>query len=80
MTLHVSPELEARVSELARAKKREPDDVLNDLLEGALDDEAYRLDVEAGLAEDDRDEVVAHDQVMRDVRETIERHGSRKTQ
>ena len=78
MALHLPPELERRVTQLAAETHREPDSVLADLLEAALDDDvAFRQEVRAGLAELDRGEGVDHEEAKRRLRAAIEPHGAR---
>jgi len=78
MPLHLPPELERRVTQLAVETHREPDSVLADLLEAALDDDvAFRQEVRAGLAELDRGEGIDHEEAKRRLRAAIEPHGAR---
>jgi predicted transcriptional regulator len=78
MPLHLPPELERRVTQLAAETHREPDSVLADLLEAALDDDvAFRREVRAGLAELDRGEGIDHEEAKRRLRAAIEPHGAR---
>jgi predicted transcriptional regulator len=78
MPLHLPPELERRVTQLAAQMHREPDSVLADLLEAALDDDvAFRQEVRAGLAELDRGEGIDHEEAKRRLRAAIEPHGAR---
>jgi predicted transcriptional regulator len=73
--LIVPPELEQRVAALARETSRDPQDVLTDLLDEALDDDAvFRAAVREGAAQLDRGEGIPHDQVMADLREILARH------
>jgi predicted transcriptional regulator len=65
MPLHLPPELERRVTQLAAETHREPDSVLADLLEAALDDDvAFRQEVRAGVAELDRGEGIDHEEAV----------------
>jgi predicted transcriptional regulator len=78
MPLHVPPELERRVAELAAETHREPQAVLAELLGAALDeDAAFRKEVRTGIAELDRGEGIEHEEAMRRLRAAIEPHGSR---
>jgi predicted transcriptional regulator len=78
MPMHLPPELERRVMQLAAETHREPDSVLAELLEAALDDEvAFRQEVRAGLAELDRGEGIDHEDAKRRLRAAIEPHGAR---
>jgi predicted transcriptional regulator len=65
MPLHLPPELERRVAQLAMETHREPDSVLANLLEAALDDdEAFRHEVRAGLKELDSGEGIDHEDAL----------------
>jgi predicted transcriptional regulator len=76
--LQLSPELERRVAQLAAETHREPQSLLADIVETALDeDQAFRSEVRAGLAELDRGEGVDHDEAKRRLRAAIEPHGAR---
>jgi predicted transcriptional regulator len=78
MPLHLPPELERRVTALAAKTHREPQAVLADLVGAALDeDEAFRLEVHAGLDELDRGEGIDHEEAKRRLRAAIEPHGAR---
>jgi predicted transcriptional regulator len=78
MPLHLPPELERRVTELAAETHREPQALLADLVGSALDeDAAFRAEVRAGIAELDRGEGVEHEEAMRRLRAAIEPHGAR---
>lgn len=78
MALILPPELEQRVTALAREVAREPEDVLADLVDEALDDDAaFRSTVRAGIAQLDRGESVPHDQVMADLRAILKQHSPR---
>jgi predicted transcriptional regulator len=75
MALHLPPELERRVVELAAEKRRDPQDVLAELVDGALDDDAsFRAAVREGTAQLDRGEGIPHEQVMSDLRAILSRH------
>jgi predicted transcriptional regulator len=66
MPLHLPPDLERRVAALAAQTHREPDAVLAELVGVALDeDEAFRQEVRAGIAELDRGEGIDHEEVVR---------------
>jgi predicted transcriptional regulator len=74
MALHLPPELERRVVKLADETRRDPQEVLADLLDGALeDDAAFRAAVRDGEAQLDRGESVPHAQVMADLRAILSR-------
>jgi predicted transcriptional regulator len=78
MPLHLPPDLERRVAALAAQTHREPEVVLAELVGMALDeDEAFRHEVRAGIAELDRGETVEHADATRRLRAAIERHGAR---
>ena len=78
MALTLPPELEQRVTALAREVAREPEDVLADLVDEALDDDAaFRSTVRAGIAQLDRGEAVPHEQVMADLRAILSQYSSR---
>jgi predicted transcriptional regulator len=69
VALTLPPELEQRVTALARETSRKPEDVLTELVEVALaDDAAFGSTVREGLAQLDRGETVPHDDVMVGVR------------
>lgn len=73
--LIVPPELEQRVTALAQQTARDPQDVLADLLDEALgDDAAFRSTVREGIAQLDRGEAVPHEQVMADLRAILVQH------
>ncbi len=75
MPLVVPPELEQRVADLARETARDPQEVLSELLDEALnDDAAFRATVAEGAAQLDRGQGVAHEQVMADLRAILARH------
>jgi predicted transcriptional regulator len=75
MALQLPPELERRIVQLATEKHRDPQDVLAELVDGALDDEAaFRAAVREGTAQLDRGEGVPHEQVMTDLRAILTRH------
>ena len=75
MPLIVPAELEQRVTALAQETARNPQDVLADLLDEALgDDAAFRVAVREGIAQLDRGEAVPHEQVMADLRAILVRH------
>jgi predicted transcriptional regulator len=74
MPLHLPPELERRIAALAAQTQA----VLTDLLGMVLDeDEAFRSEVRAGLAELDGGEGIDHDEAKRRLRAAIEPHGAR---
>jgi predicted transcriptional regulator len=80
MALQLPPELEQRVTELARATQREPDVVLAELVTDALDDdeeESLRLQVTESLAQIERGEGIPHEDAMRELRTRLERLGPR---
>jgi predicted transcriptional regulator len=78
MSLHVPPELERRVADLAAATHREPQAVLTELLGAALDeDAAFRQEVRAGISELDRGGGIEHEEAMRRLRAAIEPYGPR---
>ncbi len=78
MPLHLPPELERRVVQLAVETHREPQAVLIDLLGAALDDDAaFRAEVRAGLDELDQGEGIEHEEAKRRLRAAIEPHGAR---
>ena len=75
MPLVVPPELEQRVADLARETARDPQEVLSELLDDALNDDAtLRATVAEGAAQLDRGQGVAHEQVMADLRAILARH------
>jgi predicted transcriptional regulator len=75
MVLQLPPELERRVVQLATDTHRDPQAVLAELVDGALDDEtAFRAAVREGTAQLDRGEGVPHEQVMADLRAILVRH------
>jgi len=77
MAMQVPPELEKRVTALAVATQRDPQSLLAELLDTALDDnEALRLEVHEGLAELERGEGIEHGAAMLRLRTALER-GSR---
>jgi predicted transcriptional regulator len=75
MPLIVPPELEQRVTALAQEASRDPQEMLADLLNEALgDDAAFRTAVREGVAQLDRGEGIPHEQVMADLREILGQH------
>ena len=78
MDLTLRPDLEQRVTALARETSRKPEDVLAELVHDALEDEAaFRSTVREGIAQLDRGEVVAHEQVMDELRAILGQHSTR---
>lgn len=78
MSLTVPPELERRVIALARETARDPSEVLANLLDDALDDDAeFRASVRAGVAQLDAGESVPHEQVLADLRAILAQHAPR---
>lgn len=64
MTIHPSPELEARLHELARRTGRDVDALAQEALERFVDHEAWFAEqVAEGTAQLDRDESVSHEDV-----------------
>lgn len=78
MALTLRPDLEQRVTALARETSRKPEDVLAELVDDALeDDAAFRSTVRQGIAQLDPGEVVAHEQVTDELRAILGQHSTR---
>ena len=78
MALTLRPDLEQRVTALARETSRQPEDVLAELVDDALEDHAvFRSTVRDGIAQLDRGEVVPHEQVMDDLRAILGQRSTR---
>jgi predicted transcriptional regulator len=70
MEIHFKPELEDKLNQIASQSGRQPDQIVEELVETYVDhDQWFRQEVEKGLAQLDRGEFVEHDKVM----ERIER-------
>ena len=78
MALTLRPDLERRVTALARETSRKPEDALAELVDDALeDDAAFRSTVREGIAQLDRGEVVPHEQVMDQLRAILGQYSTR---
>lgn len=78
MALLLPPELEQRVTALAQRTSRKPEDVLAELVDDALeDDAAFRGTVREGLAQLDRGETVPHEQVMGELQAILGQYSTR---
>jgi len=76
MEVHLNPEVEARIERLAGATGTTAGELVGQLLERYLDhDEWFRLEVQKGIDQADRGELLEHDEVVA----RIERHISSKT-
>jgi predicted transcriptional regulator len=75
IALTLPPELEQRITALVRETSREPADVLAELVNDALEDDApFRSTVREGIAQLHRGEVVPHEQVMDELRTILGQH------
>jgi len=71
-------ELERRVTALARETSRKPEELLAELVDDALeDDAAFRSTVRDGIAQLDRGESVPHEQVMDELRAILGKRSTR---
>lgn len=72
MNVSLSPDQDARLKALAQQRGADADAVLRDLLERALSyEEWFSGEVEKGIAQADRGELIDHEEVMRRLEERL---------
>jgi predicted transcriptional regulator len=72
MELRLAPELEAKLSQMAAERGREPQSLVQEVIERLIDyDEWFIREVEKGLAQVDAGEVIEHEQIGRRLEELI---------
>lgn len=65
MEVHFSSELEAKLNRIAAENRRGPEEYVRELVEHYLDQDAwFREEVKKGLAQLDRGDFLAHDEVV----------------